>query len=140
MAISDDEEEEALIHSVSNYYFNDEKDEAVCFSQLPLQFGGKECLRGGSKKKIFLRGIADDGLLTICKHVTAWKFDLSNVGKPDISVLSKEIGWLKLQKPRKSFEPVIRSVLISVHCLHLISWNPDLSGKSLWDQLAKGFR
>ncbi|TYI42473.1 hypothetical protein ES332_A01G101400v1 [Gossypium tomentosum] len=139
MAFSDDEEEEALIHSVSNYYFNDEKDEAVCFSQLPLQFGGKECLSCGSKKKIFLRGIADDGLLTICKHVTTWKFDLSNVGKPDISVLSKDIGWLKLQKPRKSFEPVIRSVLISVHCLHLISWNPDLSGKSLWDQLAKIF-
>ncbi|XWS27788.1 hypothetical protein CRYUN_Cryun25bG0010300 [Craigia yunnanensis] len=137
MAFSDDEEEEALLHSVSNYYFNDEKDEAVCFSELPLQLEGKESLIHGDKNKIFLRGTADDGLLTICKHVNAWKFDLCNVGKPVILVLSKENGWLKLQKPRKSFEPVIRSVLISVHCLHLLSRNPDLSGKSLWEQLAK---
>ncbi|XWS11283.1 hypothetical protein CRYUN_Cryun38cG0070900 [Craigia yunnanensis] len=139
MAISDDDEEEVKLHSVSNYYFYDEKDEAVCFSELPLQLGGKESLISGAKKKIFLRGTADDGLLTICKHVTAWKFDLCNVGKPEILVLSKENGWLKLQKPRKSFEPVIRSVLISVHCLHLLTRNPDLSGKLLWEQLAKAF-
>ncbi|XP_022716813.1 protein ENHANCED DOWNY MILDEW 2 [Durio zibethinus] len=139
MAFSDDEEEEALLHSVSNYYFHDEKDEAVCFSELPLQLGGKESLINGGEKKIFLRGAADDGLLTICKHVTAWKFDLCNIGKPEIFVLSKENGWLKLQKPRKSYEPEIRSVLISVHCLHLLSKNPDLSGKSLWEQLAKTF-
>ena len=140
MAFSDEEEEEVKLHSVSNYYFYDEKDEAVCFSELPLQLGGKESLVNGAKKKIFLRGTADDGLLTICKHVTAWKFDLCNVGKPEILVLSKENGWLKLQKPRKSFEPVIRSILISVHCLHLLSRNPDLSGKVLWEQLAKAFR
>ncbi|KAK8527159.1 hypothetical protein V6N13_085013 [Hibiscus sabdariffa] len=139
MAFSDDDEEEALLHSVSNYYFHDEKDEAVCFSQLPLQLVGKECISDGSKAEIFLRGVADDGLLPICKHVTAWRFDLSNVGMPVISVLSKENGWLKLQKPRKSFEPEIRSVLITVHCLHLLSRKPDLSGKSLWEQLAKTF-
>ncbi|KAE8734933.1 putative Acyltransferase [Hibiscus syriacus] len=139
MAFSDDEEEEAQLRSVSNYYFHDEKDEAVCFSQLPLQFVGKECSSDGSKTNIFLRGVADDGLLKICNHVTAWKFDLSNVGMPVISVLSKENGWLKLQKPRKSFEPEIRSILITVHFLHLLSRKPDLSGKSLWEQLAKNF-
>ncbi|GMJ05058.1 ENHANCED DOWNY MILDEW 2 [Hibiscus trionum] len=139
MAFSDDEEEEALLHSVSNYYFHDEKDEAVCFSQLPLQLVGKECLSDGSKVEIFLRGVADDGLLPICKQVTAWRFDLSNVGMPVISVLSKENRWLKLQKPRKSYEPEIRSVLITVHCLHLLSRKPDLSVKSLWEQLAKTF-
>ncbi|XVE50756.1 hypothetical protein DITRI_Ditri01bG0188800 [Diplodiscus trichospermus] len=141
MAFSDDEEEEVKLHSVSNYYFNDEKDEAVCFSELPLQLGSKdkESLTNGAKKKIFLRGTADDGLLTICKHVTEWKFDLCNVGRPEISVLTKENGWIKLQKPRKSFEPVIRSVLITVHCLHILRRNPDLSGKSLWEHLAKVF-
>ncbi|XVF70768.1 hypothetical protein PTKIN_Ptkin11bG0188800 [Pterospermum kingtungense] len=139
MAFSDDEEEEALLHSVSNYYFYDEKDEAVCFSELPLQSEGKESLINGTKKKLFLRGTADDGLLTVCKHVTAWKFDLSNFGKPEILVLSKENEWIKLQKPRKSFEPVIRSVLVSVHCLHLLNRNPNLSEKSLWEQLAKTF-
>ncbi|XP_017980593.1 PREDICTED: protein ENHANCED DOWNY MILDEW 2 isoform X2 [Theobroma cacao] len=139
MAFSDEEEEESLLRSVSNYYFDDEKDEKVSFSELPLQLGGKESLINGAIKKLLLRGTADDGLLTICKLVTAWKFDLSNFGKPEILVLSKENGWIKLQKPRKSFEPVIRSVLITVHCLHLLSWNPDLSRKSLWDQLAKAF-
>ncbi|XVF03728.1 hypothetical protein REPUB_Repub05bG0018800 [Reevesia pubescens] len=139
MAFSDDEEEEALLHSVTNYYFDDENDEAVCFSELPLQLGGKESSSNEGKKKILLRGAADGGLLTICKHVTAWKFDLCNIGKPEILVLSKENGWLKLQKPRKSYEPMIRNVLISVHCLHLLSRNPDLSGKSLWEQLAKTF-
>ncbi|OMO83640.1 Zinc finger, PHD-type [Corchorus capsularis] len=138
MAFSDDEEE-TIVSSVSNYYFNDEKDEAVPFSELPLQLGGKETRSNSSKRDITLRGTADDGLLTICKRVTAWKFDLGNVGKPEISVLSKESGWIKLQKPRKSFEPVIRSVLIMVHCLHLLYWNPDLSGKLLWEQLAKVF-
>ncbi|KAL4309279.1 hypothetical protein GQ457_01G006680 [Hibiscus cannabinus] len=139
MAFSGDDEEEASLRSVSNYYFHDEQDEPVCFSRLPLPFGGKECSSGGSKTKIFLRGAADDGLLTICKRVTAWKFDLSNLGMPEIYVLSKENWWLKLHKPRKSFEPVIRSVLITVHCLHLLSWNPDLSRESLWGQLAKTF-
>ncbi|GMJ05057.1 ENHANCED DOWNY MILDEW 2 [Hibiscus trionum] len=139
MAFSGDDEDEALLHSVSNYYFHDEEDVPVCFSRLPLQFRGKECLSGGYKTKIFLRGTADDGLLRICKHVTAWKFDLSNMGMPEISVLSKENGWLKLQKPRKSFEPEIRSVLITVHCLHLLRRNPDLSRESLWGQLAKSF-
>ncbi|KAK8527158.1 hypothetical protein V6N12_054382 [Hibiscus sabdariffa] len=137
MAFSGDDEEEALLRSVSNYYFHDEEDEPVCFSRLRW---GKECSTDGSKTKIFLRGAADDGLLTICKRVSAWKFDLSNVGMPEIYVLSRENGWLKLHKPRKSFEPVIRGVLITVHCLHLLSWNPDLSRESLWGQLAKTFR
>ncbi|OMP04297.1 Zinc finger, PHD-type [Corchorus olitorius] len=76
MAFSDDEEEETVVSSVSNYYFNDEKEEAVPFSELPLQLGGKETRSNGTKRDITLRGTADDGLLTICKRVTAWKFDL----------------------------------------------------------------
>ncbi|PON62961.1 DNA (cytosine-5)-methyltransferase 1, replication foci domain containing protein [Trema orientale] len=68
----------------------------------------------------------------IYNDVIARKFDLSNV-KSEISLLSKENSWIKLQKPRKSFQGVIRSILIAVHCLHFVMRNPETSGKSLWE-------
>ncbi|PON94145.1 DNA (cytosine-5)-methyltransferase [Trema orientale] len=136
MASSDDEAE-ALPLSVANYHFVDDKDEPVSFSVLPIQWRESEPI-DGKKLQVFLHGTADNGLQKIYKRVIAWKFDLSNV-KPEISVLSKENNWIKLQKPRKSFEDVIRSILITVHCLHFVMRNPETSGKSLWDHLSKVF-
>lgn len=138
MASSDDEAE-ALPISVANYHFVDDKDEPISFSVLPIQWRESEVTTDGKKLQVFLHGTADNGLQKIYKHVIAWKFDLSNV-KPEICVLSKENNWIKLQKPRKSFEEVIRSVLITVHCLHFTMRNPETSGKSLWDHLSKVFR
>ena len=137
MASSDDEAE-ALPQSVSNYHFVDEKDEPVSFSLLPIQWSKDNGL-DGKKTQIFLHGTADNGLQKIYKRVIAWKFDLSTV-KPMISVLSKENNWIKLQKPRKSFEDIIRSILITVHCLHFVKRNPETSSKSLWNHLSKIFR
>ncbi|KAF3453372.1 hypothetical protein FNV43_RR03812 [Rhamnella rubrinervis] len=136
MASSDDEAE-ALPQSVSNYHFVDEKDEPISFSLLPIQWSKDNGL-DGKKIQIFLHGIADNGLQKIYKRVIAWKFDLSNV-KPMISVLSKENNWIKLQKPRKSFEDIIRSILITLHCLHFVKRNPETSSKSLWNHLSKIF-
>ena len=135
---SSDEEAEVLPQSVENYHFVDDKEEPISFSVLPIQWRENEEL-DGKKVDVFLHGIADKGLQKLYRHVIAWKFDLSNV-KPEISVLSKEKKWIKLQKPRKSFENVIRSILITVHCLHFVMRNPETSGRSLWDHLSKVFR
>ncbi|RXI03406.1 hypothetical protein DVH24_004058 [Malus domestica] len=134
---SSDDEAEAVPQSVSNYHFVDDKDEPISFHVLPIQWGEGET-QDGKKVDIFVRGTADNGLQKLYKHVIAWRFDLSNVD-PEISVLSKENNWLKLQKPRKSFEEVISSILITVQCLHYVRRNPETSGKSLWDHLSKVF-
>lgn len=136
MASSDDEEE-ALPLSVENYHFADHKNEPVSFSALPILWSEDEGV-DNKNVQVFLHGSADNGLQKIYKPVIAWKFDLSNV-KPEISVLSKENSWIKLQKPRKSFEDMIRSTLITVHCLHYVMRNPEASGKPLWDQISKNF-
>ncbi|KAA8523605.1 hypothetical protein F0562_010028 [Nyssa sinensis] len=128
---------ESLADTVSNYYFVDDKDELISFSELPVQWNESESPEGKGKQ-IFLHGTADNGLQKICKQVTAWKFDLADA-KPEILVLSKENIWIKLQKPRKFYEDTIRTILITLHCLHLVKKNPETSGKSLWDHLAKVF-
>lgn len=137
MASSDDEGE-TLPGSVSNYHFVDDKGEPISFSVLPIQWSKGDNL-DSKKEPIFLDGNADNGLQKIYKQVIAWKFDLSDVN-PEISVLSKENNWIKLQKPRKSFEDIIRSILITVWCLHSMKKNPETSGKSLWDHLSRVFR
>ncbi|CAN4117815.1 unnamed protein product [Withania somnifera] len=52
--------------------------------------------------------------------------------EPAISVLSKESNWIKLEKPRKFFQDTIRSILITVHSLHLLKRNPKSSGRAFW--------
>ncbi|XP_059666481.1 protein ENHANCED DOWNY MILDEW 2 [Cornus florida] len=132
-----DDECESVPHSVSNYHFVDDKDELVSFSELPVQW--KEGESSDNKgKDIFLHGSTDNGLQKIYKQVTAWKFDLSDE-MLEILVLSTENNWIKLQKPRKSFEEIIRTILITVHCLHFVKNNPEKSGRSLWDHLSKVF-
>lgn len=138
-AESDDEEETVLLQSVSNYYFEDDQKEPVSFSILPIQWTEQDILEE-SKVDVFLRGTSDGGLLTIHKSVIAWKFDISNVGTVKISALTKDKLWLTLEKPKKSYEGEIRSILVSIYCLHCVRKNPDLSEKSLWDQLRKTFR
>ncbi|KAL5548514.1 hypothetical protein UlMin_003745 [Ulmus minor] len=134
---SSDDEGDALPHSVVEYYFEDKNNEPVSFSVLPIQWSEGEGLEG-EKEQVFLRGTGDDGL-KIYKQAIAWKFDLSNVN-PEISVLSKDKSWIKLQKPRKIFEKIIKSILVTVHCLHYLQKNPETSEKSLWDRLSKVFR
>ncbi|XP_044495102.1 protein ENHANCED DOWNY MILDEW 2-like isoform X2 [Mangifera indica] len=134
MASSDDESE---VGPVSNYNFVDEKDEPVSFSVLPVQWDEDENATG-NKMHIFLDGTADNGLQKIYKRVVGWRFDLTNEN-PEIYVLSKEKSWIKLQKPRKSFEKIIRTILITVHCLSYAKRNPEATGKSIWDHLSKVF-
>lgn len=137
MASSDDEGE-ALPRSVSVYEFEVGKNEPVSFAELPVQWKNGET-PDGKQKQIFLRGSFDKGLQKIYKQVIAWKFDLLNE-KPEISVLTKENYWIRPVNPRKAFENIIRTILITVHCLHFVKRNPGTSHKALWEHLVKVFR
>ncbi|XP_031375535.1 protein ENHANCED DOWNY MILDEW 2-like isoform X2 [Punica granatum] len=141
---SSDDEAEKRPELVSNYYFLDHDDEPISFSVLPLLWNEQDSVNphedsSGPKGGVFLHGSADKGLKAIYREVQAWKIDLNNVSA-EISVLSKDNCWFKLQKPRKSYEGTIRNVLITVNCLHYLKRNPESSAKSLWDYMAKAFR
>ncbi|XP_068634166.1 protein ENHANCED DOWNY MILDEW 2-like isoform X2 [Aristolochia californica] len=133
---SSEDEEEIVPKSVNNYHFVDNEGEPICFSVLPLKLDDEES-QEDSSKQVFLRGIADDGLQRIYKQIIAWKVQFEE--QPEISVLSKEKYWIKLQKPRKSFEDTIRAILITIRCLHFLKTNPEAPAKVLWDSLKKVF-
>ncbi|KAA8524794.1 hypothetical protein F0562_011217 [Nyssa sinensis] len=136
---SSDEEGEIIPDCITNYHFVNFKGEPISFSTLPLQWqwSGDEIPEGFSAQ-IFLRGSADDGLQQIYKKVIAWKFELS-YALPEIYLLSKDKTWMKLQKPRKSFEVTVKTILITVYCLHFVKKNQDASGDALWKHLLKAF-
>lgn len=139
MASSDDESG-TLPSEISDYYFEDNNDELISFAELPLISVDAETESlEGNQKEIGLRGKADNGLQTIFEQATAWKFDIS-YAKPEIMVLTKKKNWIKLQKPRKSYEDTIRKILITVHCLIFVKRNREASVKALWDHLSKHFR
>ncbi|CAI9784112.1 unnamed protein product [Fraxinus pennsylvanica] len=132
-----DDEGEAPPRSVGIYEFVDGEDEPISFAELPIQWKKVET-PDGKQKQIFLRGSFDKGLQKIYEQVVAWKFDLSNE-KPEISVLTKENYWIRLLNPRNAYENIIRTILITVHCLYLVKRNRGTSYKALWDHLGKVF-
>ncbi|XP_048134877.1 protein ENHANCED DOWNY MILDEW 2-like [Rhodamnia argentea] len=136
MASSDDEAEN-LPERVSTYYFEDHDDEPVSFSVLPVRWsdgeGGEDA---AAVETIFLHGTADNGLRKIYREVKSWRFDLGS-SRPQVSVLSKDNVCFKLDKPRRSFQDTIRTVLITLHCLHYARNHPDASGRALWTHLAR---
>ncbi|PWA54427.1 zinc finger, PHD-type [Artemisia annua] len=136
MASSDDEGE-TFPDLVADYYFNDGDDEPLSFSKLPVQWDETESL-GTNAGPVFLCGMVDKGLRKFYQQVKAWKYD-TLTGTPVISVLSKDDRWIKLQKPRKSYENLIRTILITVHSICFCKSKPEASGKSLWDHLVKVF-
>ncbi|KAL2322732.1 hypothetical protein Fmac_027111 [Flemingia macrophylla] len=132
---SSDEEGEAPPLSAVNYHFQDDDQEPVSFSELPIQWRESES-PVGKKMQVFLDGYVDNGLKKFFTQVVAWRFDLSYV-RPELSVLSKDGKWIKLERPRKSYEDIIRTILITIHFLSYVKKYPDTSAKSLWDNLSK---
>lgn len=135
---SSEEEGEIGPEFVTNYHFVNNKEEPISFTILPL-YGSAREIPDGLKVQVFLRGTVDNGLHKIYKQVFAWKFDLSYV-QPEILVLSKNKNWITLQSPRKSFENIIRTSLITVYCLHFVKKNPEASEESIWNHIVKSFR
>ncbi|XP_027907180.1 protein ENHANCED DOWNY MILDEW 2-like [Vigna unguiculata] len=135
MASSDEEGE--IIPVVSSYWFENEKKDFVSLSSLTLLFSISEieCDLG---EKVFLHGKTDDGLHKIYKQIIGWRFELT-YEQPEISVLSKDKNWITLQRPRKSFESTIRTILVTVYFLHFLRRNPEESHISIWDKVKKAF-
>jgi len=134
---SSDDEGEVIPKVIDNFYFTDENQEPISFTVLPIDWGGDEN-KDGPKKQVFLEGTADGGLQKIYKQAIAWKLNLQEQ-KPVVSVKIKEGAWIQLQKPRKSFEEIIRSVLVVAHFLHFARRNSEASEKAHWDHLRKVF-
>ncbi|KAI8011603.1 Protein ENHANCED DOWNY MILDEW 2 [Camellia lanceoleosa] len=134
---SSDEEGEIIPDCITNYCLVDYKEEPISFSRLPLQWSEDE-ISDDLSMQIFLRGTADGGLQQIYKKVIAWKFELSYV-LPEIYLLSKDKTWIKLLKPRKSFESTIKTILITIHCLHFMKTNQEASRNAVWNHLLKAF-
>ncbi|XP_058210545.1 protein ENHANCED DOWNY MILDEW 2-like isoform X2 [Rhododendron vialii] len=134
---SSDEEGEILPDYVANYHLVDENEEPISFSSLPLCWSDNE-IPDWLGTQIYLRGSADGGLQQIYKKVKAWKFELSYV-LPEIYLLFKDKTWIKLQKPRKSFENTVKKILITVHFLHFLKRNPEETKNAVWNHLRKAF-
>lgn len=135
---SDGEEEyesESQSISVSNYHLVDDEDNPVSFAVLPIQWNDSEN-SGACKEKVFLYGDADSGLLKTFMQVTAWRFDLSNV-RPEVFLLAKDGRWINLQKPRKSFQEEVRTVLVTLHFLHSMKRQHQMSLGSFWQDFSK---
>uniref|UniRef100_A0A1J3GNX8 PHD finger-containing protein n=1 Tax=Noccaea caerulescens TaxID=107243 RepID=A0A1J3GNX8_NOCCA len=131
--VDDDEDEDSVPRSASSYYFEDDDETPVSFALLPIQWSVEEKV-DGSAAGFYLRGTSDG--LPLHKRVNAWRFDLSNFS-PEIFVLTVDNLWIKLEKPRKSYEEVIRSVFVTVHSLQFLRRHPQASDKSLWEHLSK---
>ncbi|XP_019092074.1 PREDICTED: protein ENHANCED DOWNY MILDEW 2-like [Camelina sativa] len=141
MAFVDDDEEEdySVPQSASNYYFEDDDKEPVSFARLPIQWTGEDKVVDGSALGLYLRGRSGDGLLPLHKLVKAWRFDLSNF-RPEVSVLTKDNIWVKLEEPRKSYAELIRTVLVTLYSIQFFRRNPQASEKSLLEKLSRCLR
>ncbi|XP_028758260.1 protein ENHANCED DOWNY MILDEW 2 isoform X2 [Neltuma alba] len=134
---SSDEEGEIVPQCVTNYYFIDDKYQPVSLSILPLLMSMDE-IKCDLATTVYLRGTAYDDHQEIFKQVIAWKFELSSV-QPEISILSKDKAWITLQRPSKSYESIIRTVLVTVYWLHFVRRNPEEPRMSVWKYLQEVF-
>lgn len=137
MASSDDEEVAVVPQSVTNYHFVDKDGTPISFSILPIIMGDEKV--EDPIQQVSIRGTMDGGLQSIFKDVVGWKLRLDGDG-PEISIVSKENKWIKLEKPKKSYEECIRTTLITIHLLHFSKINPEASVKSFWEHLRQALR
>ncbi|XP_020593200.1 protein ENHANCED DOWNY MILDEW 2 [Phalaenopsis equestris] len=131
MASSDDEEV-VVTQSITNYHFVDKDGVPISFSTLPIIMDDEKAK--DPIHEVSVRGTMDGGLQSVFKDVVAWRLRLEGDG-PEIFVLSKDTKWIKLEKPKKSYEESIRTTLITIHLLHFSKNNPEASVKSFWEHL-----
>ncbi|KAK9074083.1 hypothetical protein SSX86_006680 [Deinandra increscens subsp. villosa] len=138
MASSDDDEGEIAIDSVTNYQFRNSQNAPISFSILPLHWNNndhEQAIENG-ESSVALLGMADGGLQSVYTEVIGWKVELS-YAVPEVYMLSKGKKWIKLQKPRKCYGDVIRSVLIVIRCLHFAKRNVHATRNDIWSHLQK---
>lgn len=131
-----EEEGEILPDSIDEYYFVDQSDIPVKFCVVPLKWHSVDSI-DSLGLRVLLRGITDCGDESFCKLVQGWNFDLSVDERPKIEVLLHGMHWITLQNPRKSYETLIRTTLVSLQFLHFVKRNPDVSRDDVWNSLQK---
>ncbi|KAI3874678.1 hypothetical protein MKX03_015155 [Papaver bracteatum] len=133
-----DDECEDAISSVTKYYLVDDDEKPVCYSVLPIQW------REDQKpvhldREIILHGYTSSGSQMVYKQVIAWKFDLVSFDQVKVELLSKENKWIVLDKPQKSYEETIRTMWLTLCCLHYLKRNPNAPGSSLLSNIFPSF-
>ncbi|CAL5080641.1 unnamed protein product [Urochloa decumbens] len=137
MLMSDDDDAELQVSAVENYSLVDSLNQPVCFSTLPLRHGDTEDVPE-CKKRLMLWGTADR-INKVYKEVVAWRLVLEGK-QPEIAVLAADGGgWIRLVKPKNSYEETVRTVLITAQMLHFLRRKPDEPEKNLWSHLRKVF-
>ncbi|KAK1431111.1 hypothetical protein QVD17_14349 [Tagetes erecta] len=134
---SSDEEGEIVPDIVTNYHVVDSRGALISFSTLPLHWTDHDdVVDTGDVEVAFLLGAADGGLQSVYKEVIGWKLELSG-SELLVYLLSKGKTWIQLQKPRKSYEYVVTSVLIVARCIHFVKRNVLASRDEIWKHLMK---
>ncbi|GLJ27023.1 hypothetical protein SUGI_0529760 [Cryptomeria japonica] len=98
-----------------------------------------ETLERAEEEKIAMAvdgGDSSEDEAEVIPKAVAWKLNLEEQ-KPVIYAMIKDKTWIQLQKPRKSYEELIRSFLVSAHFLHFARRNPEASEKAYWEHLRK---
>lgn len=140
---SSDEEGEIVPDIVTNYHVVDSRNTLISFSSLPLHWTDcghrDDVVVKGDLEVAFLLGAADGGLQSVYKEVIGWKLDVSGTDV-QVYLLSKGKTWIQLQKPRKSYEYVVTSVLIVARCICFVKRNVLTSRDEIWKHLMKTVR
>ncbi|RAL43133.1 hypothetical protein DM860_009915 [Cuscuta australis] len=136
MASSEDEGE-IIPECITNYLFYDSNGIPASFALLPLQWDASSRGSDSSSTHLFICGVEDEGIQKIYKKVVVWKFEFS-YHQPEIYVLLPKYNiWVKLLKPKKSYEVLIKPALTVVHCLNFVKYNPLGSREALWNHIKK---
>ncbi|KAI7744116.1 hypothetical protein M8C21_030366, partial [Ambrosia artemisiifolia] len=136
------EEGEIVPDSVTNYYFVNSLNTPISFSTLPLHWKNHDQddvlvhVDNGDVTFAFLKGSTDGGLQSVYKEVIGWKLELLN-DVPEVYVLSKGDTWININKPRKCYEYIVKSVLVVVYCLHFVKRNVKADRKEVLSWLMK---
>ncbi|KAI3702614.1 hypothetical protein L6452_28361 [Arctium lappa] len=138
---SSDEEGEIIPNSLTTYQFLNHTNTPISFSILPLlHFSDHHHplnLTGNSPSPpVYLLGTSDEGLQSVHKQVIGWKLQLSYV-IPQVYVLSKGKTWILIRKPKRSYEDVVKNVLVVIHCLHFLKRNLGANGGGILSYLMK---
>ncbi|CAH9100116.1 unnamed protein product [Cuscuta epithymum] len=133
---SSEEDGEIVPECITDYLFYDCNSVPVSFALLPL----KRCSTGisdSSSTPLFVCGVENEGIQKVYKKVVAWKFEFSYF-LPEIYVLlPKDNIWIKLLRPKKSYEEIIKPALTVVHCLNYVKYNPLETREAVWNHIQK---
>ncbi|KVI02087.1 DNA (cytosine-5)-methyltransferase 1, replication foci domain-containing protein, partial [Cynara cardunculus var. scolymus] len=130
---SSDEEGEIFPHSVTAYQFLNYSNKPIPFSNLPIHWSDHHT---GDSPPVYLLGTSDGDRQSVYKQVIGWKLELLHV-MPQVYILSKGKSWIKLLKPKKSYEDIIKTVVIVIHGLHFVKRNLEATGDRILSHLMK---